>query len=178
MTVVRRLSAVVLSVVVVAAGSTMAAQPAVAAPAPVPYGAGAEISTDAGRVRYIVAAPEVVTFHADEYDAASPTASRPGAVIASMVRVRVTAEGVSGEVDATSSVELVYEAPDGTLAGTDVPPYAYEKGDLLISKPSTLSAGQRILGEVYFAARAGGGKVIASGAGRRQAIWGPARAAG
>ncbi|GAA4960349.1 hypothetical protein [Actinoplanes utahensis] len=165
---VRRLSTAVLAAALCATGSG----PAAAAVTPVPYGTGAQISTDTGRVEYTVSAPRVVVFHEDEYDGKS-SSWKPGAVIASMVRVQVSVRGVSGEVDATSSVQLVYEAPDGLLAGTDVPPSAHEKTDLLLSKPSTLSEGQRIIGEVYFASKTGGGKVIASSGGRRQATWRP-----
>ena len=164
---VRRLSTAVLATALCVTGSG----PAAAAVTPVPYGTGAQISTDAGRIEYVVSAPRVVVFHTDEYDGTSSW--KPGAVLESMVRVQVSVRGISGEVDATSSVQLVYEAPDGLLAGTDVPPSAYEKTDLLISKPSMLSVGQRIMGEVYFASKAGGGKVIASSGGRRQAAWRP-----
>jgi len=168
MVLVRRLSTAVLATVLCVTGSG----PASAAVTPVPYGTGAPISTDTGRIEYVVSAPQVVVFHEDEYDGKS-SSWKPGAVIESMVRVQVTVRGLAGEADATSSVELVYEAPDGLLAGTEVPPSAYEKTDLLISKPSMLSEGQRIMGEVYFASKAGGGKVIASSGGRRQAAWRP-----
>ena len=174
MSIVRRLSTAASMALLCSSGTVAIIQPAVAAaPVQVAYGSSAEINTFSGRVRYIVSAPEVVVFHTDEYDADAPDSRKPGAALEPRVRVRVEVVGVSGEVAATASVELVYEAPGGLLAATDTPYSTYEKTDLLISKPSAVSAGQRITGEVYFASGVAGGKVIASGSGNRQAVWRP-----
>ncbi|MEV4642459.1 hypothetical protein AB0J80_34460 [Actinoplanes sp. NPDC049548] len=124
-------------------------------------------------MEYVIGKPEVVTFHAAEYDANSDTATKPGKKFDPVVRIHLQIRGVSGEVPTGSEVQLTYEAVDGTLAGETLPLATYEETDPISNHPTTVSAGQKAKGEVFFESGDGSGKVIAEAAGRRQVIWRP-----
>ncbi|MET0422757.1 MAG: hypothetical protein ABW046_02710 [Actinoplanes sp.] len=131
-----------------------------AAPAEVPYDAAGTLTTSSGQVEYTISAPEAVTLHESDIAFEMPYL-RPGKPLAPMVRVRVGIRGITGQVTAGADVQLVYEAPDGTLASETLPIAPYEKVDLLLSHPATVTAGQRTGGEIYFDSAVPGGKVIA-----------------
>ncbi|WP_203905861.1 hypothetical protein [Virgisporangium aliadipatigenens] len=131
------------------------------------------IAAESGEVEYVISKPEVVTFHEAEYDPKSPTATKPGAAFKPMVRIRLDIKGVTGQVPTGSDIELIYEASDGTLAGETIPLMTFEDTDPISNYPTTVTAGQKVSGELFFSSGDPGGKVIASSAGSRQAIWRP-----
>jgi len=143
------------------------------APTEVAYGSTGVITAETGTVEYVISKPEVVTYHDAEYDATSKTATKQGAPFKPVVRVRLDIKGVSGEVPTGSQIQLVYEASDGTLAGETLPLGTFEKTDPISNHPTTVSAGQKVGGELYFDSSDGGGKVIASSVGKRQVVWRP-----
>jgi hypothetical protein len=142
-----------------------------AAPGDLLYDAAGTLTTGSGQVEYTISAPEAVTLHESDIAFQVPYL-RPGQALKPMVRVRVGIRGITGQVTAGADVQLVYEAPDGTLASETLPIAPYEEVDLLLSHPTTVTAGQRTGGEIYFDSAVPGGKVIAGDiAGTRLASW-------
>ncbi|MEU1684776.1 hypothetical protein [Micromonospora sp. NPDC005707] len=137
----------------------------------VTYGQSIRLTTSEGEVDYVVHKPKVVVYHAAEYDADSKTATKPGAAMDPVVRVRVEIKGVSGEVATGAEISLIYEQSDGALASETLPLMTFEETDPLSNHPTTLSQGQKTAGEICFESADDAGKVIASSGGERQAVW-------
>lgn len=158
--------------------ATTTQQPTTAATVTAKYGTPQTVKTSAGDVEITVGAPEVVTHHAAAYDPTSPTSTKPGKALPPTVRVVVNAKGISGSVQVTTNISgniaWLYEESNGTLAMETTDPAGaavYEKTDPIHDHPTTLSAGQKTAGEMYFASGDLNGKTTVTGL--QPVVWAP-----